>query len=107
MLIKKDIPIETILKELELMGRFLIRVCKDVAITIKGAYIRLIATIVKVPPKELTAIISNFETGKSNLKIIIIFWGILLAIAILIIIFIIKAIKHNKKKRLQGHRYIK
>lgn len=107
MLIKKDIPIKTILEDLEMICKLLLRTCKDVAITMKSSYIQLMATILKVSPKELVTIISNFETEKNNLKIIIIFWGTLLAIAIIIIIFIIITIKEIKKKRLQGHHYIR
>lgn len=106
MLIKADISINEILEDLEMICKLLLRVCKDVAITMKNSYIQLMATILKVSPKELITIISNFETGKNNLKIIIIFWGTLLAIAI-IIIFIIITIKKNKKKRLQEHHYIR
>lgn len=98
MLIKADISINEILEDLEMICKLLLRVCKDVAITMKNSYIQLMATILKVSPKELVTIISNFETGKNNLKIIIIFWGALLAIAIIIIIFIIITIKKIKKK---------
>lgn len=107
MLIKADKSINEILEDLEMICKLFLRVCKDVAITMKSSYIQLMAAILKVSPKELVTIISNFETGKNNLKIIIIFWGTLLAIAIIIIIFIIITIKKIKKKRLKGHHYIR
>ena len=73
MLIKADISINEILEDLEMICKLLLRVCKDVAITMKNSYIQLMATILKVSPKELITIISNFETEK-QFKIIIIFW---------------------------------
>ena len=107
MLIKADKSIDEILEDLKEILIFVLNLCKPV-IQLMYEFNDLICYVfLGIHLEEFIKIITVIEEGKKHLDICISFWAIVLAIAILIIIFIIRKIKNSRKRRLQGHRYIK
>lgn len=107
MLIKADKSISEILESLKQIFIFVLSVCKTVKQIMYELNDLICYGFLGIHLEQFIKIITVIEEAKKHFGIFASFWAIVLTITISIIIFIIRKIKNSRRRRLQGHRYIK